>query len=453
MEMLSGFIGNVSSFIWGPFGLFLLVGTGLFLTVGLKGITLTKIPLAFKLLLQGKNKNEQNGEGDLTPFQALMTSLAATVGTGNIAGVATAIALGGPGAVFWMWVSALVGMASKMGEAVLAIKYREYDKESGTYSGGPMYYIKNGMGKKWAWLGTVFAVFGSIAGFGIGCSVQANSVAQSVATYGIPPYITGLVLAVLVFIVIIGGIKRIGNVAEKLVPIMAITYIIGTLLIIFLNIGSLIPALKLIISSAFTEHAATGGFAGTVMMNSMRFGIARGVFSNEAGLGTAAIAHAASTVKKPGQQAIIAMLGGFIDTIIICSMTALVIIMTGEWSSGLNGSVLTVSAFNKGIPGIGGHLVIFGLIFFAFSTILSWSYYGEKTFTFIFGLKSAQIYKFLWVFGVFLGSIANLELVWLLADALNGLMMLPNLIALLALSPVIFKEMKVYLMELKLMTI
>lgn len=449
MQVLSSLIETVSSFIWGPFGLSLLVGTGFYLTIGLKGITFTKIPLAFKLLLKGKEKAEQSVDGDLTPFQALMTSLSATVGTGNIAGVATAIALGGPGAVFWMWLSALVGMASKMGEAVLAVKFREFDTESGSYSGGPMYYIKNGMSKNWAWLGTAFAVFGAIAGFGIGCTVQANSVAQSINSYGIPTYVTGIILSILVFIVVIGGIKRIGNVAENLVPIMAIGYIAGTLIIIILNFKALIPSFQLILSSAFNGHAAIGGFAGTAMMGAMRFGIARGVFSNEAGLGTAAIAHAASTVKKPGQQAIIAMLGGFIDTIIICTMTALVIIMTGEWNSGLNGAVLTASAFNKGLPGIGGHLVTIGLVFFAFSTILGWSYYGEKSFTFIFGAKSAIIYKLLWVIGVFLGSVAPLGFIWLLADTLNGLMMIPNLIALLALSPIIFKEMKSYVLELK----
>lgn len=449
MEIINSLIGNLGNFIWGPIMLCFLIGTGLYLTIGLKGTSLTKVPLAFKLLLKGREKSEHH-EGDISPYQALMTSLAATVGTGNIAGVASAIFLGGPGAVFWMWISALVGMASKLGEAVLAVKYREYNPEIKNFSGGPMYYIKNGMGSKWKWLGFLFALFGALACFGTGCSVQANSISQVMkSNFGIPTFVTGIILAILTYFVVIGGIKRIGEVTEKLVPFMAIGYIIGTLAIIFVNYTEVLPAFKLIVVSAFKGHAMIGGFAGATVQQAIRYGIARGVFSNEAGLGTAAIAHASAVVRRPGEQGIIGILGGFLDTIIICSMTAFAILVTSGWTSGKTGADLTVYAFNQGLSGFGGYVVVFGLLFFAFSTIIGWCYYGEKCFEYIFGAKVIKLYRYLWVIGVFLGSIAQLNLVWDLADVMNGFMMIPNLIALIVLSPVVFKEMKEYFEEVR----
>jgi AGCS family alanine or glycine:cation symporter len=340
VEALTSFISAISGFVWGPYMLIFLVGTGVYLTFGLKWRTVSKISYALKMLLKGRDKDKQEGDGDITPFQALMTSLAATIGTGNIAGVGTAIFLGGPGAVFWMWITALFGMAIKFGEAVLAVKFREEKTEeeiesaggpsSGKFAGGPMYYIKNGMGEKWNWLGGAFALFAGVAAFGIGNTVQSNSVARAAEqAMGIPYWITGLVIAALTYVVIIGGIQRIAEVTEKIVPFMGIIYVVGSLLIIFFNIGQLGSAFGTIFRSAFNGHAATGGFAGAAIAQTIRFGVARGVFSNEAGLGSAAIAHAASTTDKPVEQGIVAMLGGFIDTIVVCTMTALVVIMSG----------------------------------------------------------------------------------------------------------------------------
>ncbi|MBM7622809.1 alanine/glycine:cation symporter family protein [Sporohalobacter salinus] len=448
MELLKQIANTVSGFVWGPYMLIFLVGTGIYLTIGVKFRTLTRIPQAFKTLMAGRDKDSQTGEGDITPFQTLMTSLAATVGTGNIAGVATAIFLGGPGAVFWMWITALFGMAIKMGEAVLAVLYREYNEETGKFAGGPMYYIKNGMGDSWNWLGSAFALFAGVAAFGIGCTVQSNSVAQAVqSNFGIPGYITGIALAVLTFVVIIGGIERIADVTEKLVPLMASIYVIGTIVIILFNIEDLVPAFKLIFNSAFSGHAATGGFAGAAVLQMIRYGVSRGVFSNEAGLGSAAIAHAATTVDRPAKQGVIGMLGGFLDTIVVCTMTALVIIMTGAWTSGVTGAALTAKAFNIGLPGPGGYIVAFGLIFFSFSTILTWSYYGEKSFEYFFGSKVIMPYRYVWVAAVFLGAVSNLNVVWAIASAMNGLMIVPNLIALLVLSSVIFKEFNGYMTD------
>jgi len=334
LAYFESFVSWVSGIVWGPYMLVLLVGTGIFLTFGLKWMTVRKIGYAFKLLFQGRDKTKQEGEGEITPFQALMTALSATIGTGNIAGVATAIFLGGPGAVFWMWITALFGMATKYGEAVLAVKYREV-KPNGSYAGGPMYYIKNGLGDNWKWLAWLFALFGAVAAFGIGNTVQSNSVAHAAqGSFGIPLFVTGIVLAILTFAVIIGGITRIGEVTERLVPFMAIIYVIGALIIILVNASKLPGAIGLIFSSAFTGHAAVGGFAGAGLKQALRFGVARGVFSNEAGLGSAPIAHAAATTNNPVRQGVIGMLGTFIDTICVCTMTALVIIMTGAWQSG-----------------------------------------------------------------------------------------------------------------------
>jgi AGCS family alanine or glycine:cation symporter len=338
-----------------------------------------------------------------------------------------------------MWVIALFGMATKYGEAVLAIKYREVD-ELGNYVGGPMYYIKNGLGNHWRWLGGAFAFFGMIAGFGLGNMVQSNSVADEIhTTFGITPWISGLILAVLVASVILGGIKRIGEVAGKLVPFMAVAYVGGAMVILLLHIQNIPGAIALIVESAFTGTAATGGFAGATIMMAIRWGVARGIFSNESGLGSAPIAHAAARTRDPVGQGMIAMLGTFIDTIIICSMTALVIIVTGVWDSGVTGAPLSSLAFDTGLPGPGRYIVSFGILVFAFTTMLGWSYYGERCGEYLFGVRIIMPFRIAWVTAVFIGSTVKLEFVWLLADALNGLMAIPNLIALLLLSPVIFK--------------
>ena len=441
MEMLNDWVSALNSIVWGPAMLVLILGTGLILMLGLKAMPLRRIGEGFRLLWNGRESREA---GDISPFNALMTSLSATIGTGNIAGVGTAIAIGGPGAIFWMWCTALVGMATKYAEAVLAVKYREVDEE-GNHLGGPMYYIKNGLGQHWQWLAVAFAVFGSIAGFGIGNMVQSNSVADAVSTnLGVDKLITGIVMAVLVFAVLIGGIKRIAQVAGKLVPLMAIAYLIGGLVVIIANITDVPAALWLIVQHAFTPTAATGGFVGAGIMIGIQMGIARGVFSNEAGLGSAPIAHASAQTKDPVRQGTIAMLGTFIDTLIICTITALVIVMTGAWTSGASGASLSSAAFGQGLPGVGEWIVTFGLIIFAFTTILGWSVYGERCVHYLFGKKSIMPFRILWVLAIPLGATVKLGFVWLLADTLNALMAIPNLIALLLLSPIVFKMTKDY---------
>ena len=444
METFLNILSSISGFVWGPYMLVLLVGTGIYLTFGVKWLTIRKIGYAFKMLMKGRDKAKQEGEGEITPFQALMTSLSATIGTGNIAGVATAIFLGGPGAVFWMWVTAVFGMATKFGEACLAVRFRE-TMPDGSYVGGPMYYIKNGMGKNWYWLGFLFALFAAIAAFGIGNTVQSNSVARAVErAFAIPYWATGIILAGLTFAVIIGGLKRIAEVTERIVPFMGIIYVLGAIVIILANVSELGSAIGMIFSDAFSGTAAAGGFTGAAIAQAMRFGVARGVFSNEAGLGSAPIAHAAAKTTSPVRQGIIGMLGTFIDTICVCSLTALVIIMTGAWTSGETGAELSAMAFNKGLPGPGDFVVGFGLIFFAFSTILAWSYYGQVCIEYIFGLKGVKPYRYIYVVLVFIGAIINLDVVWTFSDVMNGLMIVPNLIALLVLSPLIFRMTKEY---------
>ena len=440
MEAITSLLNTLSSFIWGPIMLALLLGVGVYLTLGLKLIPWRKMGHGFKLLFSGQAEKDK---GDISPFQALMTALSATIGTGNIAGVATAIFLGGPGAIFWMWVTALFGMATKYGEAVLAVKYREVDSR-GKRQGGPMYYIKNGLGDNWKWLGFLFALFGTIAAFGIGNMVQSNSVADALeSNFHIDPMITGIVLAILVGLVIIGGVTRIGEVAGKLVPIMAIAYIGGSLLVIFANFDQIGNAFGLIFSSAFSGTAATGGFAGAAVWAAIRFGVARGVFSNEAGLGSAPIAHAAAQTDNPVRQGMIAMLGTFIDTIIVCTMTALVIILTGAWTSGETGASLSTLAYGQGLSGA-NYIVTIGLVVFAFTTLIGWSYYGERCAEFIFGTAIIIPYRIVWVVAVMTGALIKLNFVWLLADVMNGFMAIPNLIALALLSPVIFKVTKEY---------
>ncbi len=441
MEALTSLLNTLSSFIWGPIMLFLLLGVGVYLTLGLKLMPWLKIGHGFKLLF---SKQVDKSQGDISPFQALMTALSATIGTGNIAGVATAIFLGGPGAIFWMWVTALFGMATKYGEAVLAVKYREVDSR-GKRQGGPMYYIKNGLGDNWKWLGFMFALFGTIAAFGIGNMVQSNSVADALqSNFNVDPMITGIVLAILVGLVIIGGVTRIGEVAGKLVPVMAVAYIGGSLLVIFANFGGIGDAFSLIFSSAFSGTAATGGFAGAAVMAAIRFGVARGIFSNEAGLGSAPIAHAAAQTDDPVRQGMIAMLGTFIDTILVCTMTALVIILTGAWTSGETGAALSTLAYGQGIAG-GNYIVTIGLVIFAFTTLIGWSYYGERCAEYIFGTGVIIPYRIVWVVAVMTGALIKLNFVWLLADVMNGFMAIPNLIALALLSPVVFKVTKDYL--------
>mgnify|MGYP000456694295 FL=1 len=445
MEALSSIIGEINGIVWGWPMLILILGVGFFMSLGLKLMPILKLGTGFKLLAGGtRAKQGEESEGEIPPYQALMTAMSATVGTGNIAGVATAVFLGGPGALFWMWLTALVGMATKYSEAVLAVKYREVDEE-GNHVGGPMYYIKNGLGKNWAWLGTAFAIFGAIAGFGIGNTVQSNSIAQVIETnFAVPTMVTGLVAMVLVGAVLIGGIKRIGSVAGALVPFMAVAYIVAGLVVLSINADQIGPAFSLIIESAFTGHAAEGGFAGAAVWAAIRFGVARGVFSNEAGLGSAPIAHAAAQTKDPVRQGLIAMLGTFLDTLIVCTVTGLVIITSGVWTSGESGAALTSAAFADALPGIGNYIVAISLAIFAFTTIIGWSFYGERCVEFLFGVKAIKPYRVLWIIAVPLGASLSLDFVWLVADTLNAMMAIPNLIAIAILSPVVFKLTREY---------
>ncbi len=439
MEAIENFIGTVNGLVWGPPMLVMILGVGLFLSLGLKLMPILKLGAGFRLMWKGRSASGAESDGEIPPFQALMTALSATVGTGNIAGVATAVFLGGPGALFWMWLTALVGMATKYSEAVLAVRFREVD-ERGAHVGGPMYYIRNGLGKKWAWLGVVFAIFAAIAGFGIGNTVQANSVADVLqANFNMPTWLTGVILMVLVGMVLIGGIRRIGHVASALVPLMAISYVLVGLVALAINADQIPAAFGLVFTHAFSPVAAEGGFAGAAVWAAIRFGVARGIFSNEAGLGSAPIAHAAAQTKNPVTQGMVAMLGTFIDTIIVCSITGLVIITSGAWISGETGAALTSLAFESGLPGFGNYVVAIALAIFAFTTILGWSFYGERCVEFLFGVKAIVPYRVLWILAIPVGATINLGFIWLVADTLNAMMALPNLIALLLLSPVVFK--------------
>lgn len=447
MDQLNDIISSINSFAWGPPMLFMLGFTGLFLTLGLVFMPWRKVGYGFKLLFAKPDGAEGEGEGEVKPFNALMTALSATVGTGNIAGVATAIALGGPGAIFYMWVIALLGMATKYAEAVCAVTYREVDAQ-GKYVGGPMYYLKNGVGSfnpgLGKFLGVCFAVFGAVAAFGIGNGVQVNSMAAVLETnFSLPPWLTGVVVAALVAFVIFGGIKRIAEVAGKLVPAMIVLYVGASLVILVINIAEIPAAIGLIFESAFNPVAATGGFAGAAVAAAIRFGVARGVFSNESGLGSAAIAHAAARTNNPVKQGVIAMLGTFIDTIIVCTMTALVILTSGAWTSGENGAALTSMAFADSIGG-GGYIVSIALAVFAFTTILGWSYYGERCWQYLFKEKSLIFYRIAWVLAALSFANFKVELVWNLSDTLNGLMAIPNLVGLILLAPMVFKVTKEY---------
>ena len=437
---MEAFITEINALAWGVPMQVLLLGTGIFLTLGLGLLPWRKLRFAFRLLLGGF---KGQGEGDIPPFRALMTSLSATIGTGNIAGVATAMTLGGPGALFWMWLTALFGMAMKYAEAVLAVRYREQD-DLGGFSGGPMYYIRNGLGPRFAILSGAFALFGAMAGFGLANTVQSNSVAQVLGDqFQVHWLITGVALMVIVGAVILGGIQRIAATASAVVPAMAIAYVVMSALVIALHIEQVPEALGTIIDSAFNGASAAGGFAGASVWAAIRFGVARGIFSNEAGLGSAPIAHAAARTNEPVEQGLIAMLGTFIDTLVVCTMTGLVIMLTGVLESGISGASLTALAFGSAIPG--GELVVtVGVVLFATTTMIGWSFYGGRCVVYLFGTRGIMPFRVLWVLAIPVGAATDLGLIWLIADTLNAFMAIPNLIALLLLSPVVFTLSKSY---------
>lgn len=440
-EQLLEMLRTISSFIWGPPLLILIAGTGIYFSVLIGFLQIRLLPYSLKLAFS--KKQDQHAEGDISHFQALMTALAATVGTGNIVGVATAVLLGGPGALFWMWISAFFGMATKYAEAVLAVKYRVQDAD-GEMSGGPMYYLERGLNQKW--LGVLFALFGAGAAFGIGNLVQANSVAGVVhSTFHVPAWLTGLLLTIFTGLVLLGGIQSIGRAAAFFVPVMAAFYVIAGLIVIAMNIADVPAALGLVFKDAFTGEAAAGGAIGAVI----RYGVARGVFSNEAGLGSASIAAAAAKTDLPARQALVSMTQVFIDTIVICSITGLTIILAGQYDSGLKGSELTTAAFSEFLGSAGAYIVAIGLVFFASSTIIGWSYYGEKCFSYLFSKKTVRYYRIAFVLTVFLGAVTSLETVWTFADMMNGLMALPNLIGLIGLSGVVLAETKIILKKIK----
>jgi len=446
-EQIQQIFGSVSEFVWGVPLLILLVGTGIYLTILLRGIQFRKLWHSLWLALI-KRKDDGDNPGDISHFQALMTALAATVGTGNIAGVATAIAVGGPGALFWMWITGLFGMATKYAEAVLAVKYRIKD-ENGEMSGGPMYYLSRGLGIKW--LGVLFAIFASIAAFGIGNMVQSNSVADAVQhSFGISVEITGIILAVATGFVILGGIKSIGKVTEILVPVMVVFYMLAALFVVVIHVDQVPFIISLILKEAFTNTAASGGFAGATVMLTIRMGVSRGVFSNESGLGSAPIAAAAAQTKHPVTQAMVSMTQTFIDTIVVCSFTGFAILVSGVLETGQTGVPLTSMAFATALPGNwGGIIISIGIILFAYSTIIGWSYYGEKSLEFLLGRKAIKPYRVLFVIAVFVGAISKLDIVWAFADIMNGLMAIPNLIGLLGLGGIVAAETKNYFADKK----
>ncbi len=420
----------LNGYVWGWPMIILLVGTGLLLTIITGGAQFRYLGFALREVL-GKITQKSAGPGEVSPFQAVATALASTVGVGNIAGVATAISIGGPGALFWLWVSGVLGMCTKFAEIVIALHYRETDA-AGQMRGGAMYVLRNGLGMPW--LGTVFAGLVAVAAFGIGNMVQSNSVAASLqASFGVNPGITGVVLAILTAAVILGGIKRIGQFTEYLVPFMALFYLGGGLLILVRFATEIPAALSLVFTSAFSGAAATGGFAGSTIMLAMRYGIARGLFSNEAGLGSAPLVHAAAKTDHPVRQGLYGIFEVFVDTILVCTTSGLVLLVTGVWSGGATGAALAGEAFSVGLPGTWGNVVVTtSLVLFAFSTVIGWSYYGETSIVYLFGPKAAMPYKMAWLVFIYLGAIGSLHLVWDVADTLNGLMAIPNLIAVLA---------------------
>jgi AGCS family alanine or glycine:cation symporter len=444
------FLDLVYSWVWGAPLLILLMGVGIYLTIALRGLQFRYLKYALELVA-GKHQGKE-GEGDISHFEALMTALAATIGIGNIAGVATALAVGGMGALFWMWVTALIGMATKYAEAILAVKYRTVDS-NGEMCGGPMYFIEHGL--RWHWLAFAFALCGAIAALGGGNMLQANSVADvMLSMFGMPPYMSGIIVAVLIGLTLMGGIKSIGKVASLLVPIMAILYIGGGSIILALKYDKIPHALYQIFTQAFTGQAAFGGFMGSTVLMAIQVGISRGVMTSEAGLGTASIAAAAAKTDLPGRQALVSMTGCFLATIVMCSVTGLVLGVTDVFgtvnSHGklINGASMTLLAFNSAIP-YGGYIVTIGLILFAFTTLLGWSYYGEKCVEYILGEKSVVPYRVLFTLFIIPGAILELDIVWKISDITNGLMAFPNLIAIAALSSVVISETKAFIKVLK----
>ncbi|MGY6553166.1 MAG: alanine/glycine:cation symporter family protein [Wenzhouxiangella sp.] len=455
IEWITLINGWVNGIVWGPPFMLLLAGTGIYLTVRLGFFQFTHLGHAWKHSFGRMFRPSAREEtGAISPFQAVTSAMAATIGVGNIAGVATAIALGGPGAIFWMWVIAIVGMATKMAEATLGLKYRHVDAD-GHVSGGVFYYIEKGLGEQWKWLAVLYAFLAGLAAFGIGNMVQSNTLAQSVATgFGVPTWATGLVLVLLVGMVTLGGISRIAVTAEKIVPIMAVAYVVGALGILAVHITDIPAALGLIVQHAFQPISAVGGFAGASVALAIRMGVARGIFSNEAGLGSASIVHAQAR-NQPFRQGFWGVWEVFIDTLVVCTMTALVILVTGvlgqvdENGQLLTGAVLTSTAFTQGLPGLGGYVVLVAIIFFAYTTMLTWNFYGEKSWEYLFGKKVVLPYRMLFLVFVFLGSVGALELVWDVADTFNGLMAAPNLIALILLAGVMAREKLAYFERLK----
>ena len=434
-------LNEIDAFVWGPPLLVLLVGTGILLTFRLKLLQVFKLPQALGLIFSAKN----DGSGDVNSLKALCTALAATVGTGNIVGVATAIKAGGPGALFWMWMAAFFGMATKYSECLLAVKYRTVDA-NGNISGGPMYYIENGLGKKYKPLAVMFAIFGVLcAYFGIGTFAQVNSIVEiTQISAGIPVVYTGIALTVVVAAVTIGGLKSIATVAAKVVPAMALLYFLTTVGIMIVFADQVPAAIATVLNSAFTPTAAQGGFLGATVMLAMRSGVARGVFSNESGLGSAPIVAAAAKTKWAAEQGLISMTGTFIDTIIICTLTGLSLVVSGVWCGPLNGAAMTESAFTMAFPAFGSMLLLVGLVLFAFTTILGWNYYGERCVEYLMGVKAILPYRIIFICLIACGPFLKLEEIWVLADIVNGLMAIPNLIALIALSGVVVAETKAY---------
>ena len=442
MESFLPMLNAIDSFLWGVPLITLLVGTGILLTVRLALIQVVHLPRALSLILRAKNK----GAGDISSFKALCVALAATIGTGNIVGVATAVKVGGPGAIFWMWMAAFFGMATKYAEGLLAVKYRTTD-ERGEIAGGPMYYIRRGMGEKYRPLAGFFAAATVlVAFFGIGTFPQVNAIVDSVElSFGVPRIVTDIALTVLIAAITIGGLRSIAEVAARIIPFMAVLYVVICAGIILMHIGEIPAAIALILDSAFTGTAAAGGFAGSTVMMAMQNGIARGVFSNESGLGSAPIAAAAAKTKEPAEQGLISMTGTFIDTIIICSMTGLVLVLTGAWHGDTAGAAMTGAAFSSLYGSIGGALLTVSLALFAFTTILGWNYYGERAVFYLAGMRAILPYRIVFIALIACGAFLKLEAIWVLADIVNGLMAIPNLIALIALSGIVVHETRRYL--------
>ena len=439
METIEKALGTISDFVWGYPLLILLFGTHIYLTIRLRFIQ-RYIGKAIRLSLQRSHE----GEGDISHFGALTTALAATIGTGNIVGVATAVALGGPGAVLWMWLTGVFGIATKYGEAVLSVKYRIRTAD-GQMAGGPMYVLERGLKQKW--LGVIFAALTAVAAFGIGNMVQANSISTMLQeNFSVSPWISGILMAFFTALVILGGIRSIARVCEALVPFMAITYVLGCLIILCINASTVPHTIALICTSAFTGHAAVGGFAGAGITQAIRWGVARGLFSNESGLGSAPIVAAAAQTKNPVRQALVSSTGTFWDTVVICAMTGLVVVNSSEWTNGLTGAQLTSAAFSD-IPYVGPLVLTLGLLTFVFSTILGWAYYGEKAIEYLVGKRAVLPYRLLWVVCVLIGSVSTLKAVWSFADIANGLMAVPNLISLILLSGVIVAETREHLWD------